>query len=721
MAQPVWVLSVDLQTKTATFQSGMSDAAKAARSSFTEIKSGAEEMGRETSGSMMEARHGVMLLGEEFGVHLPRALTTFIASIGPIGAAMEAAFPFLAIIVGATLLLEHLAKLRAEGNKLTESQLNFGTAVINVLNALDQKLLEAGIRTDELNHNHLGALHKQLELIDRQSMNELVQSFGVVAKAADVTFAQLKTSWYQLGAGSSGAKNALDEFKDHYASLLAQGKDKEASDLLAGTRQSAEHILDLQKQIRDNQTKTGTGGTQHGDYAKFEQASIELKKQGIGYTEKEVQAQQILVDALRAQVKVQADINELAAKDKGNARQTTDDKIGKDNDKAAREQAQMQRQAMEEAQKLWEENYRQAVARLQENEREKIDATKQGSTARLAAINAAIKEEESKGLQETGFYRSLLTSRVEITRQMAEEQAKLTAEAGKQEAEHIEKMGALQVAAEKDAAALRMSAKHVSDQERIASETQLANEEYAIQMTGLSKQIAALDTGGKEYENKLKALQDKQLEMTREHENQLTAIKDKAEEDRNRRVLAADAHFNDAMARGATQMLMHQKSAAGVLRGIGAQIAEGLMQNALKAILADDMTKPHDAAAAARKAYLAGMQFPFPTNLVMGPTLGALAFASVMAYETGGIVPGVTRGDTVPAMLTPGEAVLPKRLTERLTHASDSGSSGPDIHIHHHATYHVQALDSDGVDRVLQQHGDKFAEHASNHIRRMNK
>src|SRR5579862_4952519 len=120
MAQPVWVLSVDLTTKTATFTSGLADAAKGARSSFNDIKSGAQDMGRETSYSMMEARHGVMILGEEFGVHLPRALTSFIASLGPVGAAMEAAFPFLAIILGATLLLEHLSKLHAEGQKLTE-------------------------------------------------------------------------------------------------------------------------------------------------------------------------------------------------------------------------------------------------------------------------------------------------------------------------------------------------------------------------------------------------------------------------------------------------------------------------------------------------------------------------------------------------------------------------------------------------------------------------
>ena len=137
MAMPVWVLSVDLTTKTASFQTGMSDAAKAARGSFQDIKDGAADMSRATGGSMAESRHGVMLLGEEFGVRLPRALTSFIASIGPVGAAMQAAFPFLAIIVGATLLLEHLSKLKEAGEKLTLSQQNFGTTVANVLLNLD--------------------------------------------------------------------------------------------------------------------------------------------------------------------------------------------------------------------------------------------------------------------------------------------------------------------------------------------------------------------------------------------------------------------------------------------------------------------------------------------------------------------------------------------------------------------------------------------------------
>ncbi|MGC2743194.1 MAG: hypothetical protein WA672_08395 [Candidatus Angelobacter sp.] len=222
MAQPVWVLSVDLQTKTATFQSGMADAAKGARGAFSDIKQGAGEMGKATSGSMMEARHGVMLLGEEFGVHLPRALTSFIASIGPVGAAMEAAFPFLAIIVGATLLVQHLAKVREEGENIARGQVDFGTAVNNSFNLLEQKLLQAEIHSDELNKNHLAALKKELELIDLQSLADLSGEFDKLAGKAEQTFKALEGHFYTLGIGSDGAKHALLDFKTEYESLLSK-------------------------------------------------------------------------------------------------------------------------------------------------------------------------------------------------------------------------------------------------------------------------------------------------------------------------------------------------------------------------------------------------------------------------------------------------------------------------------------------------------------------
>ena len=176
IAEPVWVLSVDLQTKTATFQSGMADAAKSARSAFTEIKSGSSEMGSSIGGNMFAARHSIMAVSEAFGVQVPRAITALLAHIGPLGAALEAAFPFAAIALGAVLLIEKLAEMKAAGVKLTEDQVRFGTAVQTAFNALEQKLLSSQIKADELRNDHLGALRHELQLINMQSMEELVKS-----------------------------------------------------------------------------------------------------------------------------------------------------------------------------------------------------------------------------------------------------------------------------------------------------------------------------------------------------------------------------------------------------------------------------------------------------------------------------------------------------------------------------------------------------------------
>ena len=124
MAPPVWVLSVDVQTKTASFTSGMGDAAKSARGSFKEIESSAKGMGEGARMGMERAREGVELLAEQMGVRMPRALTEFMAGLGPMAAAIQMAFPFLAVAALAGILIEQLSKLRASGEALTESKVN---------------------------------------------------------------------------------------------------------------------------------------------------------------------------------------------------------------------------------------------------------------------------------------------------------------------------------------------------------------------------------------------------------------------------------------------------------------------------------------------------------------------------------------------------------------------------------------------------------------------
>jgi hypothetical protein len=721
--QPVWTLSVDLQTKTATFQTGMADAAKAARGSFQDIKSGADDMARSTAGSMMEARHGVMLLGEEFGVRLPRALTTFIASIGPIGAAMEAAFPFLAIIVGATLLLEHLAKLKQAGESLTESQTNFGTAAANVLNSWNDKILQAGIRTDELNGNHLGALNKTLELIDHQSMKELVSSFDTVAKAADATFAQLKTSWYQWGAGSAGAKNSLEQFKTAYDALLAKQDSKGGTALLDAKIEREQKILALQQEA--SRTTAGPKGAGEADMMKMTEARIALQKMGVDYSENATKAQVVQVGALQDLVKLEAARSELLKADQGNARKTEQNRGDDDTAKVAAINAATQRKVDEEAERDREKAYRTAVDGLQESERLQIDATKQGSAARLAAIDSAIKEEESKGLQEEGFYRSLKNSRVETARQMNDELKKLDAEAGKEAADSGEKMGMLQVAADKESEARRLTATNASNAARMDSAIKLENEGFAFQKAAAEKRIAALDQTEADYQNKLKALQDKEAELEKEHANKVAKIRTDAEIQTDKSILDAYTKFSGDMAKGLTGVITRQESMGKMLRQVGDQAASSLIENAIKAIAANKMTASSDAAKAARRAFLAGEEaIPGPAGVVLGGVLGAGAFASVLAFADGGIVPGTELFDSVNAKLMPGEMVIPKNITDRLMQASrndGAGSGAQEIHIHHAHYYHVQAMDSEGMDRVLTKHASTVERHFNNHARKQNR
>jgi len=339
--QPVWVLSVDLQTKTATFQSGLSDAAKSARGAFSQIKSGAGDMGREVSGSMGEARHGVILLGEEFGIHLPRGVTSFLASIGPVGAAMEAAFPFLAIAVGATILIEKLVKMHEAGEKITEDQGRFGTAVNNAFNQLDEKLIQAEIRSDELRGDHLGALKLQLDLIDKQSMDQLVHAFDEVAKHADVVMKELEGHWYTFGIGSDGANAALTAFKDKYEALLSLHTDagkQEASNLLTGTLKTAQEVLQAQRTIKANRD-SGDGPTDDSHAA---EQTLAAHKASLTVTKNEIAAQEQIVDALQKQVGLASEIAHTQALQGSNDKKAESNRASAQASAGAREAAESQ-------------------------------------------------------------------------------------------------------------------------------------------------------------------------------------------------------------------------------------------------------------------------------------------------------------------------------------------------------------------------------------------
>jgi hypothetical protein len=280
----------------------------------------------------------------------------------------------------------------------------------------------------------------------------------------------------------------------------------------------------------------------------------------------------------------------------------------------------------------------------------------------------------------------------------------------------------LALAAEREQQQLLDSSHRMTDQQRMSEALKAANEDYAIKQTALSKEITALDKGGKDYENKLRQLQDKEKQLTQQHTNEITAIKNKADIEQNQKQQAAMARMVDGISGGLTQVLMRHQSFAAMMDSIGNQVVSGMMQTALKSMMTMDMDKEKAAGKAARDMFLAGAKFPFPANIVMAPALCAMAFASMMAFQDGGVVPGIGRGDTVPAMLEPGEGVIPGGVMDGLRSMARSGSmgGGSTYHAHVNPTYHLQALDASGMDKVLDKHSDTLQKHVTKTLRKMN-
>jgi hypothetical protein len=164
---------------------------------------------------------------------------------------------------------------------------------------------------------------------------------------------------------------------------------------------------------------------------------------------------------------------------------------------------------------------------------------------------------------------------------------------------------------------------------------------------------------------------------------------------------------------------MGHESFAKMMTSIGNEVVTGMMQNAIKSALMDDFTKEKDAAAAARKAFNIGLSIGGPAGIVLGPVLAAGAFAAVMAFQEGGVVPGVGKGDVVPAMLEPGEGIVKNAAMDKL----NRGDLGNTTHLHAHVnpTYNLQAMDAAGLESVLHEHEATLNKHVEHTLRKMNR
>ena len=114
----------------------------------------------------------------------------------------------------------------------------------------------------------------------------------------------------------------------------------------------------------------------------------------------------------------------------------------------------------------------------------------------------------------------------------------------------------------------------------------------------------------------------------------------------------------------------------------------------------------------------AGKAWASAPNPIVGAIEASAAFVGVMAFEQGGLIPGI---GAVPIIGHGGETVVTKALTDRVESSERGGGKGSGSQNTWNFSPTVHAMDAEGVDRVLAKHSSVFQRHIAATVRRMNK
>jgi hypothetical protein len=171
-----------------------------------------EEAGQRMQFSMKEARGEVRLLGEEFGVHLPRHVSNFLAELPGVGPAMATAFSATAILFVAQALAQATDKLSnfvgntlifTEGMRKSNEEVEATNKSLVTLAGIYNKAKE---RLDELNGST-----KSQEDAERALAQQTVEQAKAQLASMEATI-----------ANKSGWDKAKDTMKDVAGTILGQ-------------------------------------------------------------------------------------------------------------------------------------------------------------------------------------------------------------------------------------------------------------------------------------------------------------------------------------------------------------------------------------------------------------------------------------------------------------------------------------------------------------------
>jgi hypothetical protein len=732
----VGALVVRLQAETAQFRSDLGKV----KGQLNELKDGAGQAGEGIAGSMGHSREAVRLLGEEFGVHMPRALATLISELGGVGEIMAMAFP----VIGLVAALEVVAKLIEAHEKLA-------LATQHSSDETENMAVKLGDQTKGLELSGMKLDDQIAKLEGRPSKNHLAEALLETSIAADKLAQEFASDFQKIDEAVMTASGTThrwwEALKDNLSQLpalltgggLGMGATV-AADAIT-TQDALKKVSDAIGDVEDmrlkmEQAAPGSEAEKNAQmfliasYKELATAATAARSQILGTDEASIQEKAKLTQAILTATSAQKDfaIQEAnAAKERkiGSLQDSAEDKPG-------------QASALEDAKKLADAQYqisidsaKQTFEQGKSTLAQEISAEKDAVDKKLASDIAYYEGKKKLAGTTAAQIKSLTTEETLAVMKASQDKQKFDEDYYKaveaQDKELVNAEGSLwelqakdQIAAEQEAAdgvlkaaqagaqqQLEMERKIVQDQsvlhrmsasQEASAEIAFVQAEINAEIKGYQNRIDALDKFDKDYLKKVQDFQNHIIELTQKGATQTWQIQHDADQKQLMDVQQAENKMYEAVANSVAKSIVEGKSLSASMRQVGAEMEEGMIRNLIMMMLTHDKQKLISAEGAFEKSYDWASAWGGP---VAGAIAGATSFAAVMAFEQGGTIPGA---GAIPIIGHGGETVVTKALTDRVERSERNGGTGGDTHVHNHFNINANAMDAEGMDKVLMKH-----------------
>lgn len=617
--------------------------------SFSRVGPAWEEATHEMAFSTREAREAVRGLGEEIGVKMPRFVSSFVSDLGVVGPALAMAFTPIAIIGLVSVLSEVPEAIDKGINKL-------------------QGWTEAAKKAfSEATADAIKFEHETIKL------NEEVAKIGLIGKKGVEKF-NLEM------AIAVGTTDELKQLQTSYSTQLERAKSE---------------MEGLEEQTKDS-TIAGKALFE-GGYAALGGLTLKFAGAGKSIEQDKIKVEELTksMHALSTEIahresveKPTIDAEQIeAAKEAAKKYQDTLEQIYTSETKLTQEGAAKELASLEKVRAERERNDEEIARAAEASYKKDLDSFDRSLTGKTKLI-------EDQGRNELEQIRANTAMQEKVTASTSGRGAgdpRISAEALAGYQQEVRLIQEMIVEEEKLKAVLQAGGAGEDDPKMLES---LSREQHMVQQLQVSWQKYQ-QTVENVNANQHKTFEKALSTMTQSFNQNIRSWANGSES-----FGRAMQHVWTGFADTAISSML--------------KVGEQMIANAALGKALDEGTKLQDAAKAARGGFKSVMEgVPFPFNIALAPVVAAGAFAAVMAFEKGGLVP-----KTGMAMLHGGEMVLPSHISHSVQKMAESGQGGGGHTFNYNPTVHGSS--ASGIKDMLEQHGKEFMNYAVRELRRKN-